>query len=71
MNTQKNKILVHSYRHRLADADGISAKAAIDGLILSGVLKDDSPKYVKEVRYRQTKISTKEPESTVVTIEEV
>jgi hypothetical protein len=58
-------IHVHSVRKRLADADGISAKAAIDGLVLAGILPDDSPKYVKEVRYSQEK---GEPEETIIEI---
>lgn len=48
-------ITVTSYRNRLCDADGISAKAAIDGLVHSGLLPDDSPEYVREVRHRQEK----------------
>lgn len=59
---------IHSRRHRLADPDGISCKAAIDGLVLAGVLPDDSAKYVKEVTQSQEKISTKEIEETLITI---
>jgi Holliday junction resolvase RusA-like endonuclease len=51
-----------------SDADGISAKAAIDGLVHAGLLKDDSPKYVKEVSYSQEK---GEPEETIITLTEV
>ena len=61
-------IHLRSYRHRLADSDGISGKAAIDGLVHAGILPDDSTKYVKEVRYSQEKISTKEKEYTVIEI---
>jgi len=46
-------IQIHSKRPRLTDPDGVSAKAAIDGLRASGVLIDDSAKYVKEVSYSQ------------------
>ena len=49
------KIHIHSKRKRLADADGISAKAAVDGLVFAGVLKDDSAQYVTEVTYSQEK----------------
>jgi hypothetical protein len=59
---------IHSRRHRLADSDGISAKACIDGLVLAGLLEDDSPKYVKWVTYSQEKISKKEDEETIITI---
>jgi len=50
---QKCRIHVHSRRRRLADPDGISAKAAIDGLRLGGLLKDDSARYVKSVTFSQ------------------
>lgn len=59
-------IKVHSVRKRLADSDGISAKAVIDALVLGGLLKDDSPEFVKEVSYSQEKGET---EYTVITIE--
>ena len=60
------RIHVHSKRHRLADSDGISTKAVIDGLKHAGILKDDSPRYVKEVSYSQEK--TTAPEETIVDI---
>lgn len=60
-------IAIHSVRRRLADADGISGKAAIDGLIHGGILKDDSPKEVESVSYTQEK--TKGKEKTIITIE--
>lgn len=63
------RIHILSRRHRLTDQDGISAKYAIDGLIYAGLLRDDSPRWVKEVSYSQEKISSAEEESTVVTIE--
>lgn len=50
---QKCRIFVHSRRRRLADPDGISAKAAIDGLRLGGLLVDDSVRYVKSVSFSQ------------------
>ena len=46
---------VKSIRRRLADADGISAKAVIDGLVHLGILPDDKPEFVKEVSYSQEK----------------
>ena len=60
-------ITITGYRKRLADSDGQSAKAAIDGLVHAGVLNDDSPKWVNEVRYRQVKAKE---EKTVILIEE-
>ena len=59
---------IHSRRYRLADADGISAKAAIDGIVHAGLLSDDSAKYVKKVSYSQEKITKKEIEETIITI---
>jgi hypothetical protein len=64
-------ITIISYRSRLCDADGISAKAAIDGLVHSGILADDSPEFVQEVRYQQVKCKSKEDEVTYLLIEEV
>ncbi len=68
LDTQCN-IYIHSFRHRLADADGVSAKAAIDGIVNAGVLRDDTTHSIKEVRFIQTKISKKEPEKTVIILE--
>ena len=62
------RIHVHSRRYRLTDADGVSAKAAIDGLVHAGLLQDDSAKYVAEVSYSQEKISKKEEEETIIEI---
>lgn len=51
---------VYSYRRRLADTDGISAKAAIDGLVHCGILPSDTAEVVKEITYAQKKISGEE-----------
>jgi hypothetical protein len=64
-------IRIVSYRTRLADADGISGKAAIDGLVHAGVIGDDSPKEVREVSYAQVKVKNKEGEKTVIQITRV
>lgn len=58
-------IHIHSVRKRLADPDGVSAKAAIDGIVKEGVLVDDSAKYVEEVSYSQEK---GKDEKTIITI---
>lgn len=62
------RISIHSVRKRLADSDGISGKAAIDGIVKAGILADDSPKFVKEVTHSQ---ETGKEEITVIRIEEV
>jgi len=64
-------IIIHSYRRRLADPDGISAKAALDGIVRAGILADDTAKQIKEVRFKQTKIKAPEEEKTEIIIYEV
>lgn len=59
-----------SYRHRLADADGISAKALIDGIVLAEILEDDSPNIIQEVSYSQVKIPKVQPAKTIVEVYE-
>ena len=54
------KIHILHTRVRLVDFDNLSAKAAIDGLVLTGVLTNDTPKQVAEVSHRQTKGRTEE-----------
>lgn len=54
------RIHIHSKRKRLTDADGVSAKAAIDGLVHGGLLQDDSPEFVQEVSYSQAKAKNEE-----------
>ena len=61
-------IHIHSLRHRLADADGISGKAVIDGIVHAEILSDDSAKTIREVTYSQEKIATADPETTIITI---
>ena len=63
------KIHIKSFRYRLADADGISAKAAIDGLVMANIIPDDSPDIVREVTYSQEKIKRPEIEETIITLE--
>ena len=63
------RITIHSVRNRLADPDGISGKAVIDGLVHSAILSDDSAKQVTEVAYSQQKTGKGEGEKTIVTLE--
>ena len=62
-------VICTSYRKRLADSDGISYKAAIDGIVKAGILEDDSTKFIEEIKFKQVK--TKGEEKTVIEIEEV
>ena len=64
-------VTVHSFRYRLADPDGLCAKYHIDSIVDSGLLADDTPKEIKEVRFKQTKIKKPETEKTVVTLQEI
>jgi len=59
-------LLVISYRLRLADPDGVSAKAAIDGCVHRGILRDDNAKWIKEVRYQQVKVKNSSEEKTLL-----
>ena len=61
----------HSTRKRLVDADSVSAKAVIDGIVHAGLLQDDSPQFVAEVSYSQEKTGKDEEEETIVTIQEL
>ena len=69
-NTQVDIRFDH-YRIDLADPDGVSGKAAIDGIVHSGLLRNDSAKEVREVRHFQHKVKNAEDERTVITITEV
>lgn len=62
------RITFHHIRKRLADLDGLSGKAIIDGLVQVGLLADDTAKQVAEIRHYQTK---GEPEETRVVIESI
>ena len=41
-------IHVHSIRKRLADPDGVSAKALIDGCVRAGILWDDNSTFDRD-----------------------
>lgn len=64
-------IHIHSKRKRLVDADAVSAKAAIDGLVHAGLLQDDSPQFVEGVSYSQEKTEKDQPEETIITLQEI
>ena len=65
------RITVVSYCSRERDADGTSAKAAIDGLVHARIIKDDGPKFVTEVLHKQVKVKKKHQEKTEILIESV
>ena len=51
---------VHSKRKRLADQEGISIKAVLDGIVRAGILPDDSAKFIKKVTFTQEKSKDEE-----------
>lgn len=61
------RIHIHSIRNRLADPDGVSGKAAIDGLVKGAILADDTAKQVEKVSYSQEKASGR-PEETIISV---
>lgn len=50
----------------MADMDGLSIKAVLDGLVHAGVFPVDTPEFVSEIRHTQAKGAN---EITVITIE--
>lgn len=65
-------ITITSYRARQADTDGISGKAAIDGLVHCGILRGDTAKEVAWVHYPAVRtVQNEEEEKTIIEIEEV
>lgn len=65
---KKCSIHIHSLRHRLADPGGISNKAAIDGIVNAGLLRNDSSKEIKEITESQEKIPKDKQEKVIITI---
>ena len=63
------RIHVHSRRIRLCDADGASAKAVIDGLVLAGILRNDSPEEVESVSYSQEQCDKEETEVCIYAVD--
>jgi Holliday junction resolvase RusA-like endonuclease len=61
------RIHFHHIRKRLADLDGLSIKAVLDGLVAANVLAGDSPQCVAEISHTQSK---GDPERTIITITE-
>ena len=61
------RIHIHHRSRRLADATGRSHKAAVDGIVRGGILRDDSPRHLEEIRetYEQAAV-----EETIITVEE-
>ena len=66
------RIRIDTFRVRLGDADSVSAKAAIDGLVHCGVLRGDSLKEIAEpVEIYQHKVKNQSEEKTEIRIRKV
>lgn len=59
-------IHVRSYRKLDSDPDGISAKAAIDGIVARGILSDDSSKQVAQVSFETVKDADERTEIIII-----
>ncbi len=59
-------IHIHSIRRELADTDGISSKALLDGFVKANVLSNDTTKEIKSITYSQEQ--TNSDEKTIVEI---
>lgn len=64
-------VRVHQFRHRLCDPDGASVKATLDAIVKAGVLRNDGPEEVREVRFFQTKLEPDQLEYTRIEVEGV
>lgn len=65
------RINIHSRRRRLTDADAICGKFAVDGLVLGGLLPDDSPEWVEAVSYSQEKADVDETVIDVILVDTI
>lgn len=54
------------YRHKLIDPDNNYSKHFTDGIVESGLLRNDTSSEIEEVRYKQVKIPEWEQERTVI-----
>jgi len=61
-------IHVRSYRRLNGDPDGVSVKAALDGVVERGVLADDSSKQVSAITFENFTGCSKEDEQTLIII---
>jgi Holliday junction resolvase RusA-like endonuclease len=63
------RVDIYSARKRKTDIDNISGKAVLDGIVKSGLLKDDSPDQIESFQVHKPTIS--EIEKTVIIIQGV
>ena len=66
------RIDIYSTRKGKTDIDNISGKAALDGIIKAGILKDDSTEFIKEYQvHRAVPVTKTEDEKTEIVITEI
>mgnify|MGYP001567711384 CR=1 FL=1 len=69
------RIHIHSILRRISPTGGVSAHAAIDGLIKGGILPDDRCETVKEIcftqdtRLKKSRMSYKDEETIIEVLE--
>jgi len=64
------RVRIHSKRKRLGDAvEGYCGKPCIDGLVCSGLLPDDSAKYIPQIAEQTHEIG--KDEETIITVETI
>ena len=62
------RVTFYHYRKRLIDPDNLCTKGALDQVVRSGILTDDTAQQVQEIRHRQVKSNT---EKTFILLEEI
>lgn len=66
------RITYTCYRHRVIDWENLFTKHLTDALVTAGIFPDDAPKFMPEQpRLIQVQVPQKEPERTVIKIEEL
>jgi len=65
------RVCVVSYRKRLVDTDGVSAKYVIDSLVDGEVLQDDRAEDIQEITFCQIPVGSYEEERAEIIIEDI
>lgn len=65
--TSPVRIDIYSTRERKTDIDNISGKAVLDGIVKSGILRDDSPDEIEAYQVHKATIGNEEKTIIVIT----
>jgi len=65
------RVVIRYRSKKLADPTGRSHKAAVDGLVRSGILGDDSSEFIESITTSETKCGRGEKEQTQIDLYEV